>query len=99
MNRKSNSGDCSTEHHFLADQPNFYKIRIEGILDQKWSTWFEGFSLTTEGNVTVLAGWVADPPALYGLLTTISDLGLPLISVERQPAQQQAENGGKKDER
>ncbi len=85
MNPESNSGSHATRYHFLADQPNFYKICIEGILDPKWATWFEGFSLTTEGNDTVLAGWVPDPPALYGLLTTISDLGMTLISVERQP--------------
>ncbi len=87
MNLNSNTGSNGSQHQFLADQPYFFKIRIEGILDPKWSTWFEGFSLTTEGNDTILAGWVADPPALYGLLTMISDLGLALISVERQPAQ------------
>ncbi len=85
MNLESNPGSIAKDH-FLADQPNFYKIRIEGILDPKWATWFEGFSLTIEGNDTVLAGWVPDAPALYGLLTTISDLGMLLISVERLPA-------------
>ncbi len=87
MNPEPISGSPTIQHHFLADQPNFYQIRVEGILDPKWATWFEGFSLTTEGNDTLLAGWVTDPPALYGLLTTISDLGLTLISVERMPEQ------------
>ncbi len=87
MNPETNSGSFTTKPHFLADQPNYYQIRIEGILDPKWATWFEGFSLTTEENDTVLAGWVADPPALYGLLTTISNLGLTLISVARLPVQ------------
>ncbi len=89
MNPGSNAGSYGSQHQFLADRPYFFKIRIEGILDPKWSTWFEGFSLTTEENDTLLAGWVADPPALYGLLTMISDLGLTLISVERAPAQSQ----------
>ncbi len=86
MNPSSNFGSRPTQHQFQADQPNYYQIRIEGILDPKWATWFEGFSLTIEANDTVLSGWVTDAPALYGLLTTISDLGLALVSVERLPA-------------
>jgi len=79
------------QHRLPADQPNFYKIRIEGALDPKWTAWFEDFSLTIEGDDTVLSGWVTDQSALYGLLTRISDLGLLLISVERLPENLDAE--------
>ncbi len=72
-------------HAFPSDRPMFYEIRIEGILNQKWSSWFEGLSLRIEGNDTLLSGWLSDQSALYGLLTRISDLGLQLISVERMP--------------
>jgi hypothetical protein len=61
-----------------------YQIRVEGVLDQRWSAWFDGLQLTSEpGGVTVLAGEVADQAALHGLLAKIRDLGLPLLSVHR----------------
>lgn len=62
----------------------FYEIRVEGHLDEVWSGWFEGLSLTRgpEG-VTVLAGPVADQAALHGLLARVRDLGLVLVSVTR----------------
>ncbi len=66
-----------------SDQPHFYEIRVEGILDTKWTRWFEGFSLRHENGQTILAGWVADQSALYGVFNQLFDLGLPLISVER----------------
>jgi hypothetical protein len=37
------------------------------------------------GGETVIAGPVADQAALYGLLTKIRDLNLPLISLRRLP--------------
>jgi hypothetical protein len=62
-----------------------YEIRIEGILDQRWSSWFDGLSITSEpGGMTVIAGPVVDQAALHGLLVKVRDLGLPLVSVHRQ---------------
>jgi hypothetical protein len=61
-----------------------YEIRIDGVLDERWSSWFDGLQMTSEpGGVTVMAGPIADDAALHGLLTKIRDLGLPLISVHR----------------
>jgi hypothetical protein len=61
-----------------------YEIRVEGVLDARWSSWFEGLEITHEpGGVTVIAGSVTDQAALHGLLARIRDLGLPLISVHR----------------
>lgn len=79
------SGSQLMQHRLPADQPYFYLIRIEGVLDPKWTAWFEDLSLTIEGEDTLLSGWMIDQSALYGLLTRISDLGLLLISVERLP--------------
>jgi hypothetical protein len=61
-----------------------YEIRLQGRLDPRWSTWFEGLELTpgTDGT-TVLHGPVADQAALHGLLARLRDIGLPLISVAR----------------
>ena len=60
-----------------------YEIHVEGVLDQRWSPWFDGLQLTSEpgSGVTVIAGAVADQAALHGLLAKVRDLGLPLLSV------------------
>lgn len=61
-----------------------YEIRVEGVLDQRWSDWFDGLQTTTEpGGITLIAGVVPDQAALHGLLARVRDLGLPLISVQR----------------
>jgi hypothetical protein len=59
-----------------------YRITIKGHLDQHWSTWFEGLTITysTTGE-TILSGSLEDQAALYGTLIKIRDLGLSLISV------------------
>ena len=58
-----------------------YEIRVRGILDARWTAWFEDLQVTSEGQETVIAGPVADQAALHGLLTKVRDLGLFLISV------------------
>lgn len=59
-----------------------YAIRLAGQLDQRWSDWFEGFTLSTAADgTTVLVGTAADQAALHGLLRRIGDLGVTLISI------------------
>ncbi len=65
------------------DQSTAYEIHLKGVLDPSWSEWFDGFSITTHGNETVLNGIVIDQSALHGILAKINDLGLPIISVEK----------------
>jgi hypothetical protein len=61
-----------------------YRITVKGVLDAKWSDWFQGMRVTPQpGNRTALTGSVADQAALHGLLHRIRDMGLPLLSVER----------------
>ena len=60
-----------------------YEIRLQGRLSTRWVDWFDGLSLAYEAGVTVLNGPVVDQAALHGLLQTIRDLGLPLISVRQ----------------
>jgi len=61
-----------------------YEIRVQGVLDEHWSDWFDGMQITSElDRVTVIAGPVADDAALHGILAKIRDLGLPLISLRR----------------
>ena len=62
-----------------------YEIRLKGHLEPRWADWFDGLTLTQEGDgTTVLSGSVADQAALYGLLGKVRDLGLPLIAVNRR---------------
>ena len=60
-----------------------YEIRVEGLLGQTWSAWFDGLDVTSEGVQSVLTGELADDAALHGVLAKIRDLGLQLISVRR----------------
>ncbi len=63
-------------------EPGLYEIRLKGHLDARWAERFDGLSFTHEGDgTTILAGPVVDQAALYGLLRTVRDLGLPLLSV------------------
>jgi len=66
------------DHH----EPGVYEIRIKGHLDDKWTDWFEGLTITLEDNGdTLLTGPVFDQAALHGLLKKVRDLGMPLVSV------------------
>jgi hypothetical protein len=73
--------------HPASTQPHdadWYEIRVQGRLDPRWSTYFDGVHLTPDGDgTTVLTGRVVDQAALHGLLAGLRDLGLPLISVAR----------------
>ena len=63
-------------------EPGRYEIRLDGQLDQRWSDWFEGFTLTNESDgTTTLSGPEIDQAALHGLLRRVGDLGLTLISL------------------
>ncbi len=68
------------------DQPATYQIKVPGHLDESWSEWAGGMTITVESGddgppVTTLTGVVADQAALQSLLRRLYSLGLPLISV------------------
>lgn len=60
-----------------------YRIEVEGQLDESWSGWFSGMTLTSQDDVSTLTGPLADQVALRGLLSRIWDLNLTLVSVIR----------------
>jgi hypothetical protein len=60
-----------------------YEIRVEGVLDSRWATWFGGLQVQGAGTQSVISGPLADQAALHGLLVKVRDLGLVLISVRR----------------
>jgi len=63
---------------------NYYEIEVNGILDDQWSKWFDGFSITYLDNKnTLLRGHIQDQSALHGIFAKIRDLGLALVRVEK----------------
>jgi hypothetical protein len=61
-----------------------YEIRLKGHLDARWAAWFDGLSLSLQGDgTTIIHGLVPDQAALHGLLGKVRDTGLPLVSVTR----------------
>lgn len=61
-----------------------YTIRVDGHLNPRWTETFDGMSLTRlDDGTTVLEGVITDQAELHGLLRTVRDLGLPLISLNR----------------
>jgi hypothetical protein len=87
----SESHGATEDYH----EPGRYEIRLKGHLDARWAERFDGLSFTHEGDgTTILAGPVVDQAALYGLLRTVRDLGLPLLSVmEVEPRQVNGPDG------
>ena len=62
--------------------PACYEIRTQGHLDARWAAWFDGLALTRAADgTTVIHGSDIDQAALYAVLLTLRDLGMPLLSV------------------
>ncbi|MFC1997419.1 hypothetical protein ACFLXI_07415 [Chloroflexota bacterium] len=67
------------------DRAATYQIKVPGELDESWSDWNGGMTVSVESDgdgppVTTLTG-IVDQAALQGLLRRLYSLGLPLISV------------------
>jgi hypothetical protein len=75
------------------NQPSFsgrgtYEIKVKGHLDQEWSYWFEGLTISTgfgqDGTpITTFTGQLVDQAALHSVLARIRDINMPLISVNQ----------------
>ncbi len=64
---------------------NIYEIRVEGHLDQNWSSWFDGLIISYDRqDKTVLRGPLVDEAALHGVLIKVRDLALPLLALRRE---------------
>jgi hypothetical protein len=78
-----------SEFHRSRDQPKVFSIRIHGYLDGSWSDRLGGMQLTVLDRetdpLTELVGRLPDQSALMGILTTIYELGLPILAVNSFP--------------
>ena len=69
------------------DRPRECRIRVQGFLDESWSERLGGLCITTskirdQKPVSVLAGQLRDQTELAGVLNTLYELHLTLLSVE-----------------
>ncbi len=59
------------------------RVRVQGELDPAWSTLLADLEVVVEADgTTLVSGELPDQAAVHGLLASIRDLGLSLISVE-----------------
>ena len=92
----------SVEHKLPSmSYPATYRIRISGHLDVSWSERLGGMIITTSGgkstpDTTMLEGKLTDQAALTGVLNTLYDLQMPLMSVECLDCTKNEKEGGSK---
>ena len=73
--------------NYSFDRPGNYRIRLQGFLDESWSDRLGSMRITTSSlkdqePVTVLFGKMRDQAELAGVLNTLYELHLTLLSVE-----------------
>ena len=65
-----------------------YHITVNGRLDERWLRWFEGHTVDyLDNGKTLIVLTDVDQPALFGVMSRIRDLGLELISVQKDDLQ------------
>ena len=72
---------------FPFNRPGTYRIRVLGSLDENWSERLGGLRITAsslkdQGPVTELVGQLRDQAELSGVLNTLYELHMTLVSME-----------------
>jgi hypothetical protein len=72
---------------FESGRPQVYRILVQGTLDASWSDRLAGLQITSgrgdmAAEITALQGRIRDQAELAGVLNTLHDLHLPILSVE-----------------
>ena len=67
--------------------PAIYRIRVQGRVDGRWSDYFGGLNVTEVDPTddlpeTILVGRLADQSALAGVLDTLHEHHLSIVSVD-----------------
>ena len=61
----------------------YTEIHVKGNINPKWSDWFGEMRLQENANgETTLAGKLPDMAAVYGVISRLGSLVIPLISVK-----------------
>ena len=77
-----------TRKGLLSGMPARYRIQVQGYLDGTWSDRLGGLTIMVNSEpvngapATTLFGRLRDQTDLIGVLNTLYDLHLPLLSVE-----------------
>ena len=79
--------ESTTWKELKLETPATYRIRVQGRLDDTWADRLGGMAITADTaadkpSVTILVGHLSDQAALSGVLNTLYELHLPLLSVE-----------------
>jgi len=83
----SKQGHGETRGKLKIDQSAIYSIQVAGYLDESWSNRLGGLKISVSDPdentlITTLSGSLIDQAALFGVLKTLYDMRLPLLSVE-----------------
>ena len=57
------------------------EIRVKGKINPNWSDWFGELHLQEDCGETMLRGQLPDMAAIYGVISRLGSLVIPLISV------------------
>ncbi|MGI9570479.1 MAG: hypothetical protein ACR2PH_12265 [Desulfobulbia bacterium] len=83
------------------DGPATYRITVQGLISERFSESFAGMRMTTGQDVntapiTILAGRVQDQAELAGVLNSLYETHVPIISVENlsKSSGEESENSG-----
>ncbi len=66
-------------------QAQLYEFRVKWTLDGDWSDWFDNLQIVVEDDETRLYIPILDQASLYGVITTLRNLGLTLLAVNQVP--------------
>jgi len=86
---KHQHAESSYTQKISVDQPAVYTIRVMGKLNENWSERLSGMTILSYNtalkdgmDVTTLTGKLQDQTELAGVLNTLYNLRLPLLSVK-----------------
>ena len=75
------------EPEFSFQKPAMYKIQVQGVLKESWSERLQGMQINVERNrdekpESILVGQINDQAALSGVLNTLYEFHMTIISVQ-----------------
>jgi hypothetical protein len=80
-------GKFDSSESYSFDKPGKYRVCVEGYVNERWSDKLGGMKIKTrthwdDRKVTTLVGEMVDQAALAGMLNSLYELHLTLLSVD-----------------